>query len=40
MTELLILMALAWLLRNWMQPPTDQDCDDWIAMNEIDGSGD
>ena len=37
MIELLILMALAWFLRNWLQTPTDQECDDWIVMNEFDG---
>ncbi len=36
MLELLILLVLAVLLRNWLQAPTDQDCDDWIVMNEFD----
>ena len=37
MLELLILLVLAVLLRNWLQTPTDQDCEDWIVMNEFDG---
>jgi hypothetical protein len=36
MIELLILIALAWFLRNWLQAPTDQDCEDWIVMNEME----
>ena len=36
MIELLILIALAWFLRNWQQAPTDEDCGDWIVMNEFD----
>jgi hypothetical protein len=37
MSELLILIALAWFLRNWIQISTDQDCEDWIMMTEVDG---
>ena len=37
MIELLILIALAWFLRNWMQALTDEDCEDWIVMNEMEG---
>jgi len=36
MLELLILLGLAYLLRKWLQAPTDQDCEDWIVMNEFD----
>ena len=36
MIELLILLGFAWLLRNWLQTPADQDCEDWIVMNEFD----
>lgn len=37
MIELLILTALAWFLRNWLQAPTDEDYEDWIVMNEMEG---
>lgn len=37
MIELLLLIGLAVLLRNWLQAPTQQDCEDWIIVNEIDG---
>ena len=40
MIELLILIALAWFLRNGMQAPTDKDCEDWIVMNEMEGGDD
>ena len=36
MIELLILIALAWFFRNRLQAPTDEDCEDWIVMNEFD----
>ena len=36
MIELILLLGLAWVLRNWLQAPTNQDCDDWIVMNEFD----
>lgn len=36
MTDLLILFALASLLRTWIQIPTDHDCEDWIVMTEVD----
>ena len=37
MIELLLLIGLAVLLRNWLQAPTQQDCEDWIIVNEMDG---
>ena len=36
MMELMILLGLAWMLRNWLQASTQQDCEDWIVMNEFD----
>jgi hypothetical protein len=35
MMELLLLIGLAVLLRNWLQAPTQQDCEDWIVVNEF-----
>jgi len=40
MIDILILLALAWFLRDWIQIPTDQDCDDWVMMTEVDGGDD
>ena len=37
MIELLLLIGLAVLLRNWLKAPTQQDCEDWIIVNEMDG---
>lgn len=37
MIELLLLIGLAVLLRNWLTAPTQQDCEDWIIVNEMDG---
>ena len=36
MLELLILLVLAVLLRNWLETPTDQDVCDWIVMDEFE----
>ena len=36
MMELMILLGLAWMLRNWLQAPTNQDCEDWIVVNEFE----
>ena len=36
MIELMILLGLAWMLRNWLQAPTDQDVCDWIVMDEFE----
>jgi len=35
MIELLILIALAWFLRNWLQAPTDEDCETFIIFDEL-----
>ncbi len=35
MIELFILIGLAWLLRNWMETPTEQDVCDYIVMDEF-----
>ena len=40
MIELIILMGLAWLLRNWMETPTEQDMCDYIVMDEFQVNGD
>lgn len=40
MIELLILMASARFLRSWLQAPIDQDCEEWIVMNEMKGGED
>ena len=37
MIELLILCGLFWMLKGFLQAPTQQDCEDWIVMNEFDG---
>ncbi len=36
MIELIILCGLAWLLKGWLQAPTQQDCEDWIVMDAFD----
>ena len=36
MIELILLLGLVWILRNWLLVPTDQDCEDWIVVNEFD----
>lgn len=36
MIELILLLGLAWMLRNWLQAPTNQDCEDWIVVNEFE----
>ena len=36
MIELILLLGLAWMLRNWLQAPTQQDCEDWIVMDAFD----
>ncbi len=36
MLELLILCGLAWLLKGFLQAPTDQDVCDWIVMDEFE----
>ncbi len=36
MIELMILCGLAWLLKSFLQSPTDQDVCDWIVMDEFE----
>ena len=36
MIELILLLGLAFVLRNWLKAPTNQDYEDWIVMNEFD----
>lgn len=40
MSELLILLALAWFLRSWLQAPTNKDYEDLIVMIESEGGED
>ncbi len=35
MIELILLIGLAWMLRNWLRTPTEQDMCDWIVVNEF-----
>ena len=37
MIELVLLCGLAWLLKGFLQAPAQEDCEDWIVMNEFDG---
>lgn len=36
MIELLLLIGLAVLLRNWLEAPTQEDYEDWIVVSEFD----
>ena len=40
MIELILLLGLAWLLRSLLLGPTNQDCEDWIVMNEFNEGDD
>ena len=36
MIELVLLCGLAWMLKGFLQAPAQEDCEDWIVMNEFD----
>ena len=36
MLELLILLGLAFLLRKWLQAPTNEDCETFIIADEFE----
>lgn len=36
MIELIILLGLAWVLKGWMETPTDDDVCDFIVMSEFE----
>ena len=38
MIELILLIGLAWMLRNWLRTPTEQDMCDWIVVNELNSN--
>ena len=40
MIELVLLCGLAWMLKGFLQAPTQEDCEDWIVMNEFDEGDD
>lgn len=33
MIELIVLMGLAWMLRNWLEVPTNEDVEDFIVYD-------
>ncbi|MDA7886475.1 hypothetical protein N9B10_06280 [Pirellulales bacterium] len=40
MIELVLLCGLAWMLKGFLQAPTQEDCEDWIVMNEFNEGDD
>lgn len=40
MIELVLLCGLAWMLKGFLQAPTQEDCEDWIVINEFNEGDD